>query len=614
MSKPVASLLLAASALTAGSFEENRPFLKHYCQTCHSGNAPAAGLNIDELSGPSDAWSRIAARVRNSEMPPRGAPAPAPAERESFVQSIDAALHTEACAAGVRPSLSPIRRLNRDEYSATMRDLLNLHVNAGHDLPADAAGGQGFDNAAEVLVLSPVLAEKYRDAARQALEMAVRNPQARKRIGIEEPKPGQTPEEAARAVLHGFIPKAFRRPVADAEAEPFMLLFRDALHRRQTYDASVVYMLRAVLMSPRFLFIAIPPNPGSQPRLLDDYALASRLSYFLQGSMPDDKLFDAAASGSLHDPETLKKEVARLLAGPKSIDFIDRFTSQWLGTRELGHEFVPDALVFPNYASSLELQGDIRLQPTVFLQNMLAANDPLTDLIDSNWTMLTKTLGNFYRIDPNLLPKEKVEQPHRIVLPPDSHRGGLLGMSAVLTVSSYPYRTSPVLRGKFVLDALLGTPPPPPPPNVPALEQHPAGQPETMRERLARHRADPVCGGCHSRIDPLGFALENFDAIGQWRNEDAGKPLDITAELPDGTKFEGPDRLKSVLMDRKDLFIRNLTARMLGYALGRGLTPADSCAVDDIVNRLKDNGYKSRTWIEAIVMSPVFRFQAGGAQ
>jgi hypothetical protein len=222
--------------------------------------------------------------------------------------------------------------------------------------------------------------------------------------------------------------------------------------------------------------------------------------------------------------------------------------------------------------------------------------------------MLTRTLARFYKLDPKLV-KDKDEQPHRIELPADSHRGGLLGMSAVLAVSSYPYRTSPVLRGKFVLDAMLGTPPLPPPPNVPALAEHKGEQPKTMRERLAQHRADPVCAGCHSSIDPIGFALESFDALGEWRNEEAGKPIDNTGELPDGTRFTGPEELKAVLMQRKDLFVRNLTSRMLGFALGRGLTPSDFCAVDDIVRQLKDNSYQSQKLIEGIVTSPAFRNQ-----
>ncbi len=532
-------------------------------------------------------------------MPPRGAVAPPLAEREAFVHTVEESLHVAACASDQKPAAWPLRRLNRDEYIATVRDLLDIHTNAGRDLPADAAGGQGFDNAAETLVISPILAEKYLAAAKESLEFAVRNPEARKRIGIVEPSESVTPEQAARRILDEFLPRAFRRPVAESEREPFLDLFHDAQRRRMPFDSSAAYMLRAVLISPKFLFLS---DQGG------DYALASRLSYFLLGSMPDDKLFEAAASGKLHDPEVLKKETARLLASPKSMNFIDRFVNQWLGTRALGREFEPDATVFPQYAKDAELQGDIRLQPAVFFQTMLAANDPLTDLIDSRWTMVTRTLAKFYQLDPSLVPKDKGEEPHRVDLPPDSHRGGLLGMSAVLAVSSYPYRTSPVLRGKFVLDALLGTPPLPPPPNVPALEEHKDGQtPKSIRERLAQHRANPVCAGCHSRIDPLGFALENYDALGEWRTEEAGKPIDNTGELPDGTKFSGPEELKSVLMSRKDLFVRNLTGRMLGYALGRGLQPSDFCTVDQIGADLKDNGYRSQRLIEGIVMSPAFR-------
>jgi hypothetical protein len=598
MLKHLGWLIFAVSLQAADSFDATRPFLHQYCQPCHTGSQPAAHLNIDSIKP--DVWPRLAARVRNSEMPPRGTPAPPLNERQAFLKTIDEALHAEACAAPAHPIASPLRRLNRDEYTATIRDLLDTHTNAGRDLPADAAGGQGFDNAAEVLVISPVLAEKYLAAAKESLDFAVRNPQARKRIGIVEPSADLPPEDAARKILRAFLPRAFRHPVPDAEMDPFLALFRDAQTRRQTFDASVSYMLRGVLMSPKFLFMLERP---------DDYALASRLSYFLLGSMPDDKLFEAAAQNKLHDPDTLRKETARLLASPKSMDFIDRFVTQWLGTRELGREFIPDPTVFPQYAKNLELQGDIRLQPTVFFQNMLAANDPLTDLIDSRWTMVTQVLARFYGFEGALVPKDKGEQPHRVELPPDSHRGGLLGMSAVLAVSSYPYRTSPVLRGKFVLDALLGTPPLPPPPNVPALEEHKEGHPKTMRERLAQHRADPVCAGCHSSIDPLGFALENYNALGQWRTEDAGNPIDNTGELPDGTRFSGPEELKAVLMQRKDLFVRNLTARMLGYALGRGLTPSDFCTVDDIARQLKDNGYKSQTLIEGLVMSSVFRNQ-----
>jgi hypothetical protein len=607
-----------ASPLHAYTFAESQAFLKTYCVTCHSGKAPAAGFNVAEVSGATsigdraERWTRIAARVRNSEMPPqRSVPPPAPENRESFVKWIDESLHAEACTAGPVAGYSPIRRLNRAEYTATIRELLNIHLNVGHDLPADGAGGQGFDNAAEVLFLSPVLAEKYMDAAKQSLEFAIRDSRGRARIGIVEPGASLSPIQAARNILRSFLPRAFRRPVAERELEPFLALFRGAQQEHQTFDGSVTYMLRGVLMSPQFLFRVEAPNPGAGERLLDDYALASRLSYFLWGSMPDEMLFDLAGTGKLHEPEVLKEEIGRMLRSDKSMDFMESFVTQWLGTRELGKEFVPDAKVFPNYASDADLQGDIRFQPIVFFHTMVANNAPVTDLIDSNWTIVTRKLVTLYGLDKSVLRKDNQEQPHRIDLPPASNRGGLLGMSAVLAVSSYPYRTSPVLRGKWVLDAILGTPPPPPPPNVPTLPEHVGVHPQSMRERLAVHRENPVCASCHSRIDPIGFALENYDALGQWRTEDGGKPIDNTGELPDGTKFEGPSQLRAILLQRKDLFLRNLTSRMLGYALGRGLTRKDFCTVDSIMAQLASNGYRSQALIEAIVMSPPFRYQAG---
>jgi hypothetical protein len=612
--------IFIASPLYPYTFVESQAFLNTYCGSCHSGKSPAAGFAVTEVTGEdsignrAERWTRIAARVRNSEMPPpRSTPAPPLEERESFVKWIDESLHADACALGPVAGVSPIRRLNRAEYTATIRELLNIHLNVGHDLPADGAGGQGFDNAAEVLFLSPVLAEKYMDAAKQSLEFAVRDSRARARIGIIEPSRSLSPVQSAHNILQGFLPRAFRRPTAEKEMEPFLALFREAQQERQTFDSSVIYMLRGVLMSPKFLFRVEAPNAGTDARLLDDYALASRLSYFLWGSMPDEMLFDLAGTGKLHEPPVLKEEIGRMMRSGKSMDFMESFVTQWLGTRELGREFVPDAKVFPNYASDADLRGDIRFQPIVFFHTMVANNAPVTDLIDSNWTIITKKLVTLYGLDKSVLRKDNQEQPHRIDLPPDSNRGGLLGMSAVLAVSSYPYRTSPVLRGKWVLDAILGAAPPPPPPNVPTLPEHVGAQPQSMRERLAQHRENPVCASCHSRIDPIGFALENYDALGQWRTEDAGKAIDNSGELPDGTKFEGPKQLKAVLLEKKDLFLRNLTSRMLGYALGRGLTRKDSCTVDSIMAQLASNEYKSQALIEAIVMSPPFRYQAGVA-
>ena len=595
------------------TFDRTQSLLKTYCASCHSGKSPAAGFNVSQIAteaslvDQAERWTRIANRVRNGEMPPRGLPAPALDDKEALLHWISDSLHSAACSKGAPTAHFPIRRLNKDQYTATIRELLDVHVDVGHDLPADGAGGQGFDNAAEVLFLSPVLAEKYMDAAKNSLEFAVTDSRARKRIGIVEPAGGTSDLKAAQDLLAGFLPRAWRRPVSEHEMAPFVGLFKQARKRRQTYDQSVVYMLRGVLMSPQFLFRA-EGEPMNR-----DYALASRLSYFLWNGMPDEMLFDLAGTGTLHEPAVLDEEVGRMLRSPKAEAFIESFVTQWLGTRELGREFVPDAKLFPEYAQNVELQGDIRFQPIVFFHTLVATDLPLTDLIDSNWTIATRVLAKIYFPDIKLR-KDATAQPHKIDLPPGSNRGGLLGMPAVLAVSSYPYRTSPVLRGKWVLDSMLGTPPLPPPPNVPTLEEHQGAAPKTMRERLAQHRANPVCAGCHSRIDPIGFALENYDVIGRWRTEDAGKPIDAVGELPDGTKFDGPTELKKVLMAKKDLFIRNLTTRMFGYALGRGLTREDTCAVDNILNQLAANGYKAQTLIRAIVNSPAFNQENSGSR
>lgn len=547
-------------------------------------------------------------------MPPKGSPVPNVDQREQFTDWVSAALRSQACVDGITPGPAPIRRLNRDEYTATVQDLLDLHMNIGQALPADGSGGEGFDNAAETLFLSPLHSEKYMEVAKLAMDSAAKEFKSRAKILVAKPGPGVTPDQAAREILKAFLPRAFRRPVTEPDIAPYLELFRAARKQRQTFEEAVFFSLRGALVSPLFLFRAEPPNTKPEPRPVDQYALASRLSYFLWGSMPDELLFDIAAEGKLHDPGVLKELSRRMLRHDRSHAFAERFVGQWLRTKELEANKTPDAKLFPTYFSDAELRSDIGIQPIWFFREIFLRNLSLLNLIDSKYTIGTGKLTRHYNEKPVGSGRGPGQQPVWVELPEGSHRGGLLGMAAVQMVSSYPYRTSPVLRGAWILDSLLGTPPPPPPPNVPPLDvQHQAATPTSIRERLTQHRADPVCASCHSRIDPLGFALENFDAFGRWREEDGGKPVDNSAELADGTKFHGPDQLKVFLLARKDLFIRNLTTKMLGYALGRGLTAKDSCAVDNIVAQVRDNEYSAQTLIEAIVLSVPFRYQAAAA-
>ncbi|MEJ7608980.1 MAG: DUF1592 domain-containing protein [Bryobacteraceae bacterium] len=546
-------------------------------------------------------------------MPPKGAPSPALDQREAIVGWAQDSLRSQACAAGISPGLAPTRRLSRAQYSSTLRDLLNLHIDVGGALPADGAGGEGFDNAAETLFLSPIHAEKYLDAAKLALVSASKDPRSRAKFLIAKPEAGVTPTAAARSILTEFLPRAFRRPLDPGDLTVYMELFHSAEKRGEPFDDAILYALRGVLISPKFLFRIEEPNPEVRPRLLDDYALASRLSYFLWGSQPDGLLLALAEGGKLNEPEVLKNQVARMLRNQKSFDFVQSFVEQWLRTRDLGASFKPDAELFPLWRDA-ELQGDIRYQPVLFFREILANDLSLLNLIDSKFTVATRKLQRLYGL--NVVPPraDKGQQPQRIELPEGSNRGGLLGMAAVLAVSSHPHRTSPVLRGKWMLEAILGTPPPPPPPNVPTLEEPKGVAAHSLRERLAQHRANAVCASCHSRIDPLGFAEENYDVLGRWRTEEAGKPIDSKGELPDGSKFEGPAELKAVLLEKKDLVLRNLTNKMLGYALGRGLTLQDSCTVDSIVAEVERGGYSSHALINAVVMSTPFRYQVSSSK
>jgi Protein of unknown function (DUF1588)/Protein of unknown function (DUF1592)/Protein of unknown function (DUF1585)/Protein of unknown function (DUF1587)/Protein of unknown function (DUF1595) len=609
------SIAGCVSAQPSGySFEDAQRFLNANCQACHQGASPAAGFALREIATAdtvrtrSERWTKLAARVRLGEMPPKGAPAPGPADRDRFLQWIDSSVRTAVCSNGAGGGRTPVRRLNREEYAATVRDLLDLQTDLTSFLPADGAGGEGFDNAGETLFLSPLLAEKYLEAAKFALDAAFKEFKPRARILVARPGEGTTPDQAARAILGAFLPRAFRRPATDSEIAEYINLFRAARKQSPDFEGAIQFALRAVLVSPRFLFLAEPANPTGDIRRVDSYTMASRMSYFLWGSMPDELLFDLAAMGKLHDPEVVHALVPRMLRREQTLDFAKRFVDQWLRTRQLESDKAPDLKLFPAWTADAEIQSDIRLQPALFFHEILKRDLSLLNLIDSSQTVLTRKLVRHFGEPMQVTGAD--QQPRWLDLPKGSTRGGLLGMPAVLAVGSYPYRTSPVLRGAWILEALLGTPPPPPPAEVPPLEKQASAEaPKTVREMLTQHRANPACATCHNRMDPLGFALENYDFIGRWRDQDNGKAVDNRGELPDGTVVEGAQGLKNALLERKDQFVRHLTSKLLGYALGRGLTAQDSCAVDRIVAELKENDYRAQKLIELIILSAPFQYQ-----
>ena len=618
-----ATLVTLAAALHAQparySFDDAQAFLKSNCQGCHQGKAPAGGLDLrvlassDTLRSDTAHWNKLALRVRNGEMPPKGAAAPSVDQREQFTNWVAASVREIACAAGPTPSPARLRRLNREEYAATVRDLLDIQVDLSGSLPADGAGGEGFDNAAETLSLSPLLLEKYMKAAKAAMNVAAKEYKPRHRILVAKPGHGISPDDAAAEILQAFLPRAFRRPLAQEDLAQYLALFRAARKHRLEFEPAIFFTLEAVLVSPKFLFLAEPPNATGDLRRIDPYSLASRMSYFIWGSMPDELLFDIAAAGKLHEPAVVHELVPRMFRREQSLEFVKRFVDQWLRIRQLESDKAPDAKLFPAWSTDPELSWDIRLQPALFFHELLKRDLSLLNLIDSTQTIVTRKLVRHFAEE--IKYTGDAQQPQWVDLPKGSLRGGLLGMPAVLAVSSYPYRTSPVLRGAWILESMLGTPPPPPPAEVPPLEKQASAEaPKSVREMLTLHRENPACASCHSRIDPLGFALENYDFIGRWRDQDAGKPIDNRGELPDGTVVAGPQSLKAALLDRKELFVRNLTAKTLGYALGRGLTPQDSCTVDRIVAELKENDYRARKLVELVILSVPFQYQPPTAE
>jgi hypothetical protein len=428
------------------------------------------------------------------------------------------------------------------------------------------------------------------------------------------------PREQAREVLGRFTSAAYRRPATEAEVERLVEFFEDVRSRGESREAAFRLAMQAVLVSPKFLFrLELDDRPDSDaPHPLDDYQLASRLSYFLWSTMPDEELFGLARRKELAG--NLDAQVRRMLGDPKAKALVDNFAMQWLQLRRLAN-FSPDAKLFPNFGE--RLRAAMLRETELFVASIFREDRSVLELIDADYTFLNERLASHYGIadtrgnlegqKPNQPAGERIygEQFRRVSVG-DSGRGGLLTQASILTVTSNPTRTSPVKRGRWVLEQILGTPPPPPPPDVPELAENPkAVLSGSLRQRMEQHRANPNCAVCHARMDPIGFAFENFDAIGAFRTNDAGFTIDPSGTLPGGRTFQGPADLKKILKEKKELFTRCLTEKMLTYALGRGLEYYDRPAVDRIVAALASNDYRFSTLVSEIARSDPFRLRRG---
>ena len=604
------------------------PFFEEFCFSCHGPNKPKGGIDLESATlvthlGENGAtWERVLAMLDSAQMPPADERQPTDFDREDIAGYIEEELDTAIAAMRPDPGRVTARRLNRQEYNNTIRDLLGVDSNPARVFPVDDSG-YGFDNIGDVLTISPVLMEKYLTAAENVVDEAIRleldppppaqdGKRAGRTLPIEDRKlfvcghaRGEHARGCANTILRQLASRAYRRPATKSELKDLRRLYKMVRRDGGTVEDGIQLATEAILVSPNFLFRFEGESDADDPetiQYLDDYELASRLSYFLWSSMPDETLFEIARSGELRDPEVLNGQIDRMITDARAWEFVENFAGQWLELRNLDLVY-RSRDNFPEWRS--EIRNAMKQESYRFFDAILRENRSILTFLDADFTFINQPLAEHYGIE-----GIEGEQMQRITLP-NRQRGGVLTQGAVLTLTSYPTRTSPVLRGSWVMQNILGTEPPPPPEEVPPLEDNPRKLKGTIRQQLEQHRADPGCASCHSRIDPLGFGLENYDPIGRWRLEERSHPVDSSGVMPTGEQFEGSHELRDILLSDPELFVRCFTEKMLTYALGRGVEPYDRPVVAGIEESLADDDFKFHTLIREIVLSVPFQMRRG---
>ena len=614
-----------------------RVYIQKYCANCHNEVDKKAGLNLADVYyavsviRKGEMFQKVAEEVQNRNMPPQGEPQLTPEEVEQMVSGINALLSNALSKPD--PGEAVMRRLSHREYRYTLLDLVGIDFDARNFFPSEGSGGEGFDNQSRVLFITPVTMERYYAAADSILSQAYRTPTLWTEINPQPFRPGllyrwkmwwntrvlgRTPSFArarthASQVLIPFATRAFRR-FLNGEEQQRLLAFFDQLYAQswnqpKGYDQALLASLKSILVSPHFLYRYEANLPQDTPYPISNLELATRLSYLLWSSMPDQQLFDVAYRENLHDPKVLRRELHRMMADPKFQRFTEAFASQWLEIETIRASPHTDLEKYPEFTEALQ---EAMYEETVqYFYHVFSQSRNLLDLLDSDYTFLNATLAQHYDIE-GITGSEmrKVVLPHR-------NRGGVLGMGAVLTSTSLPLRTSPVLRGKWVLEQLLGTPPPPPPPDVPELEsaKESVKNELDLRALLNAHRAPSSCSGCHQKMDPIGLGLENFDAVGKWREVYGGnQSIDASGVLVSGESFEGPAELKLILLEKKELFAKNLARKLLSYALGRGVGFKDTPALTELTHSLLEHEFDPQELMFALVNSYPFKHKRSDLQ
>lgn len=580
------------------------PILDKYCTSCHNPDDDEGNLDLESMLRVENAalypdlWDKVAKAIKMDIMPPpRKRKRPDTLERALLRGwALQTAWLWDQGKMGTDPGRTTLRRLNRNEYNYTIRDLFGLNIRPADNFPEDSAGEGGFDNDADALFLPALLMENYFEAAAKIADTILSDIRYRQVYLRNESRD----EYGAERVFAYWTSHIYRRHVEDDEIERLVEVYMAAREDGLKHDEAMRDPLVLMLVSPSFIYRSeLPIAGGGKTVGLTEFELASRLSYFLWASKPDLELFKLANEGRLSEPEVLEGQVIRMLQDEKSRALSMHLGGQWLGWEKLRGTANPDTTKFPMFDFALRV--DMYRESSNFFDHLLRENGSLYDLIDSDFGFLNERLAKHYGVS-------GVEGSHfRKVKFNNPNRGGVLGMGSVLVSSSMPLRTSPSIRGAFVLDHLLGDPPLPPPMDVEQLPSDDSGlKTLTFRETIEEHRDNPDCRACHAQIDPLGFGLENFDAIGRWRTTQNGAPLDTSGVTPEGEAFSGPVELKQLLFTRKDQFTRNAVGKFLSYALGRELTPYDRAVTRRITDQVMADDGSMHSLIMAVVTSHPF--------
>ena len=649
----VGFIAAASSALSQPANDPHplTPFFKESCYLCHGPLIQTAGLDLSELVSQlplvknRDTWKRVMGALEVGKMPPPGAPQPSTEARAEMLAILRRDIDEFDYATLERdPGFELMRRLTHTEYDNTVRDLFGVELNVTDRFPTELTGSSGFENSSNTLFLQPSLMERYIAAAQRVVDLALPlvprsavQKASHDLIFVAAPGQGVSEAEAARVVLQRFLGRAYRRPPNTDELTRAIEHFAVGASSGLKYEAAVKQVLQAVLISPKFLLRVEAGPVDGRPFAITTWELASRLSYFFWATMPDEELFDLAANGRLSDPDVLSFQVIRMLSDDRADTLGDIFAAQWLGFHNVGTRIWLDPIDNPWCTASL--MKAMRDESSLFFLSLLRQNLPVRTLIDADYTYVNEELAT------TLYEMEGVSGAHmRRVNIENPNRGGILGHASILALTSSYMDTSPVKRGKYVLDTLLGTPPPEPPPNVGVLSEEVAELKDlSFREKIAMHSRNEYCRGCHSRIDPIGFSLENFDYFGRWRDnyqfkqrvdtaEEADESFEIQTEtspdpvmihlktirrdiasfgsLPGGPEFSGPAGLKQALLtDRHDDLVRQVVSKMLAYALGRQLEYYDEPAVRTIISALEGDEYRFQTLLQGIVASYPFQYK-----